>query len=157
MAGMTYERITQRIALMTDSLSGTAERRWFEHDADARVLHRVSRHQATLERRALDTVRWILTILNIPSHATRVIPLVVAQEFTILVENHKAVWDDLTTWAEEQRAVCQTAGEREELEAKLRHPQRQIAYSHEVMYKCGDLAETARFDVSPVPRRRQHL
>lgn len=136
----SYESITQRIAFMSDSLSGTVEQRWFPHDADARPLHLVSRHQATLERRALDTVQWILCLLNIPSHATRLVPRVVAQEFSLLVDNHTAVWRELLNWASDQRARL-SPGEAAEVEQQLRQPQRQLAFSHEVIYKSGQIWE----------------
>lgn len=134
----SFDVITQRIAQMTDCLSGSCERRWFDHSA--RSLSRVSRHQAELETRAVDTIRWLFCLYNVPATMTRLVPRLVAQEFTLLVENHRIVWNDLVNWGEAARSRLSPA-EAEDLDGLLREPQRQLAYSHEVIYKSAVLWE----------------
>ena len=124
---LTEEEILRRVSAMANVLAGGATALWYDFEPNnRRPMSLISRHgEATLEGRALQTVQWLFSLFNIPATANRIIEKGISMEMSELVANHLVVWKDLeaTPLASSTEAIAVTA-------------RRQVAYSHEVIYKA---------------------
>ena len=118
--------VCDQIQTMVLALSGSGTARWFPVEG-RRELSLTPKHgDASLEERAVATIKWLFALFNVDSSATRALEKYVALEFTTLVEHHYVVWKDF------EEIVMVAFPER-----PLTNGKRKLAYAHEVIYKAS--------------------
>ena len=120
------ESVGDRIAAMANTMAGSSQTLWYVSTShDRRAFSPIGRHgESPLEERAAQTMQWIFCLFNIPSNAQRIIEKRISSEFSELVENHFILWKEL-----EATSMCNST------DAFSTTARRQVAYSHEVIYK----------------------